>query len=86
MITITLCLSESLLSIFRDMGRPLEETIVIQAASGITALEVMAGQGINPLLVPMMAVKTQDGTCRIDRDTAFKTDVELIFYGPLAGG
>ena len=86
MITITLRLSESLLCIFRDSGTPKEETIQCRAEPGITVKEILAGQGINPLLVPMVSLDTKAGNKKISRDTILKKDVVLTLYGPLAGG
>jgi len=86
MITITLRLSESLLCIFRDTGAPKKETIQCRAESGITVNEILAGQHISPLLVPMVSLDTGVGNKKISRDTVIKTDVVLTLYGPLAGG
>lgn len=86
MITITLKLSESLLSIFRDAGTPKKETVRFKVNTGTTVLEILEGQGINPLLVPMAAVETATGSKRIDRRTALKQDAVIILHGPLAGG
>lgn len=86
MVTITLRLSESLLSIFRDQGTPIQETFQVKAEPGATVLEVIAAQGISPLLVPMVAMTTQTGSNRIDKNTSLDKDVELTLYGPLAGG
>lgn len=86
MITVTLSLSESLLSIFRDNGNPLPETIEVRADPGTTVGEVILSQGISPLLVPMVAQATPDGRQRISKETVLETSVELTLYGPLAGG
>jgi hypothetical protein len=88
MITITLRLSESLLSIFRDSGTPKEETktIIYRTEKGITVKEILTDQGINPLLVPMVVLDTEAGNNKIDKDTLLEKDSVLTLYGPLAGG
>lgn len=86
MLAITLRMSESLLSIYRDSGTPMKEIIRLKTEPGTTVLEVIAHQGISPLLVPMVAMTTQTGTKRIDKNTPLEKDVELTLYGPLAGG
>lgn len=86
MITITLRLSESLLCIFRDTGTPREETMHCRAASGVTVKEILIDQGINPLLVPMVAMDTKAGNKKIDLNTVLEKDTVLTLYGPLAGG
>ncbi len=86
MITITLRLSESLLCILRDAGIPREETIQCEAASGTSVMEILAGQEIHPLLVPMIALNTKAGNKKIDKGTLLEKDSVLTLYGPLAGG
>ncbi len=86
MITITLRLSESLLSIFRDTGSPRQETCEILVEPGTTVRQILAAQGISPLLVPMVGLATDKGSQRIDMDTALDTDAVLTLHGPLAGG
>jgi len=86
MITITLRLSESLLSIFGDKGSPMQEIIKYKTTPGITVTAIIAEQGIHPLLVPMVAITTPNGQKRMDKDRVINTDTELILYGPLAGG
>lgn len=86
MITITLQLSESLLCIFRDTGAPREETIHCRAVPGVTVKKILIDQGINPLLVPMVAMDTRAGNKKIDHNTRLEKDIVLTLYGPLAGG
>lgn len=90
MITITLRLSESLLCIFRDSGQPKKETVDVRVAPGTTVRDILAGQGITPLLVPMAGLsppKARGNTQkRVGMDTALDSDGILTLYGPLAGG
>ena len=86
MIDITLRLSESLLCILRDSGSPRPETCKIQVAPGTLVKEILAAQGINPLLVPMVSLKTNQENKRIDTGTPMVSDGILTLYGPLAGG
>ncbi|HCY88046.1 MAG TPA: hypothetical protein DHV36_23115 [Desulfobacteraceae bacterium] len=85
---ITLRLSESLLSIFRDAGAKKEETCRITVEKGTTVRTVLAAQAINPLLVPMAGFSKPDTReqQRIDLDTPLTCDGTLTLYGPLAGG
>ena len=82
MITITLKLSESLLSIFRDMGCPKQETCRIRVESGTSVRQVLIDQGISPLLVPMVFLDNR----KISVDTPLEADAVLTLHGPLAGG
>ncbi len=86
MITITLRLSESLLSIFRDTGSPRPDTAEISLASATTVKAVLLSQGINPLLVPMASFQTGKENRRVEKETPLTTDGILTLYGPLAGG
>ncbi len=86
MLTITLRLSESLLSIFRDTNSPKQETCEILVASGTTIQQILVAQGISPLLVPMVGRATARGSQRIDMDTVLDADAVLTLHGPLAGG
>ncbi len=86
MLTITLRLSESLLSIFRDTNSPKQETCEILVASGTTIRQILVSQGISPLLVPMVGRATAQGSQRIDMDTVLDADAVLTLHGPLAGG
>jgi hypothetical protein len=81
-ITLTLKLSESLLSIFRDMGCPKQETCRILVETGTSVRQVLIDQGISPLLVPMVFLDNR----KISQDTPLKTDAVLTLHGPLAGG
>lgn len=86
MITITLTLSESLLSIFRDSKAPRPETIEIKVDPGITVKEILTAQDINPLLVPMSSFGADDKKKRVDMNTPINRSGTLTVYGPLAGG
>ena len=86
MLTITLRLSESLLCIFRDSGKPRPETMDIRVEQGTTVREILVNQGINPLLVPMAALAEDGKNRRVDLATPVTADGTLILYGPLAGG
>ncbi len=86
MITITVTLSESLLSIFRDSAAPRSETTQIKVDPGITVNEILIVQNINPLLVPMASFGTGEKSRRVDMDTPINKSGTLTLYGPLAGG
>ena len=85
---ITLRLSESLLCILRDAGSPRSETSRLTVAPGKTVRELLADQGINPLLVPMAGFSDTGSKHqqRIDLTTRLTRDGVLTLYGPLAGG
>ena len=82
MISITLRLSESLLSILKDAGNPKPGEFQVQVETGTTVRQILAVQGINPLLVPMI---TREGS-KISPDTVLEEDAVITLYGPLAGG
>lgn len=82
MITITLTLSESLLSILRDAGRPAPETRRIRVSPGTPVRQVLIDQGITPLLVPLIFLDNR----KISVDTPLEADGVLTLHGPLAGG
>ncbi|HKK98911.1 MAG TPA: hypothetical protein VJ943_01580 [Desulfotignum sp.] len=82
MITITLNMSESLLSILRDTGRPGQQTCRIRLETGASVRQVLLKQGISPLLVPMIFLDNR----KISVDTPLETDAVLTLHGPLAGG
>lgn len=82
MITITLNMSESLLSILRDTGRPGQPTCRIRLQAGTLVRQVLIDQGISPLLVPMIFLDNR----KISVDTPLETDGILTLHGPLAGG
>ena len=90
MLTITLRLSESLLSIFRDAGSPKQETCELQIQEGTTVRKILADQGINPLLVPMAgwctAGEDSKHPKRLEMDAVLDQEGALTLYGPLAGG
>lgn len=85
-ITLTVRLSESLLSIFTDAqtnaGRSLAETSQIRVEKGTTVRQVLATMGISPLLVPMASLDNR----RVDMDCPLEAEATLTIYGPLAGG
>ena len=82
MITITLKLSESLLSILRDAGRPGQPTCRIRVSPGIPVRQILIDQGISPLLVPLIFLDSR----KISMDTPLEADGVLTLHGPLAGG
>ncbi|MBF0468325.1 MAG: hypothetical protein HQK61_05510 [Desulfamplus sp.] len=82
MITITLRLSQSLLSILNDVNNPRPETCYLQVKQGTTIKEVLLKEGINPLLAPMVSIDN----IKVDIDTVVETDKTITVYGPLAGG
>ena len=82
MITITLNMSESLLSILRDAGRPGQPTCRIRLQAGTLVRQVLIDQGISPLLVPMIFLDNR----KISVDKQLETDGILTLHGPLAGG
>jgi hypothetical protein len=82
MITITVNMSESLLSILRDAGRPGQPTRRIQVKTDTLVRQVLIDQGISPLLVPLIFLDNR----KISVDTPLETDGVLTLHGPLAGG
>ncbi len=82
MITITLNMSESLLSILRDTGRPGQQTCRIRVEKGASVRQILLKQGISPLLVPMIFLDNR----KISMYTPLETDAVLTLHGPLAGG
>ncbi|MFO7988427.1 MAG: hypothetical protein ACQEQ5_10365 [Thermodesulfobacteriota bacterium] len=82
MITITLKLSESLLSILRDMGCPKQETCRIRVEYGTSVRQVLIDQGISPLLVPMVFLDNR----KVSVNKPLEADAVLTLHGPLAGG
>jgi hypothetical protein len=82
MITVTLTLSESLLSILRDAGRPGQPTRRIRIAPGTPVRQILIDQGISPLLVPLIFLDSR----KISVDTPLEADGVLTLHGPLAGG
>lgn len=85
-ITITLRLSESLLCILRDAGSERPESIRITLQAATTVKHILADQGINPLLVPMVSLDQNGQSRRVDMYTPISSDGTLTLYGPLAGG
>ncbi|MDT8378711.1 MAG: hypothetical protein RQ739_07450 [Desulfotignum sp.] len=82
MITITLNMSESLLSILRDAGRPGQPTRRIRVEAGTLVRQVLIDQGISPLLVPLIFLDSR----KVSVDTPLQTNGVLTLHGPLAGG
>ncbi len=82
MITITVNMSESLLSILRDAGRPEPPTRRIRVEAGTPVRQVLIDQGISPLLVPLIFLDNR----KVSVDTPLETDGVLTLHGPLAGG
>jgi len=82
MITLTVNMSESLLSILRDAGRPGQPTRRIRVSPGTPVRQILVNQGISPLLVPLIFLDNR----KISVDTPLETDGVLTLHGPLAGG
>jgi hypothetical protein len=82
MITITLTMSESLLSILRDAGRPGQPTCRIRVQAGTPVRRILIDQGISPLLVPLIFLDRH----KVSLDTTLEADGVLTLHGPLAGG
>ncbi|MEX1300720.1 MAG: hypothetical protein AB1Z16_01050 [Desulfotignum sp.] len=82
MITITVKLSESLLSILRDAGRPGQPTRRIRLHPGTPVRQILVDQGISPLLVPLIFLDSR----KVPLDTPLEADGVLTLHGPLAGG
>ncbi|MFO7911730.1 MAG: hypothetical protein R6V15_06165 [Desulfotignum sp.] len=82
MITLTLKISESLLSILKDTGCPKQETCRIRVEKNIPVRQVLLEQGISPLLVPMIFLDNR----KVSVDTPLEADAVLTLHGPLAGG
>jgi hypothetical protein len=81
-ITLILNMSESLLSILRDAGRPGQPTSRIRVATGTSVRQVLIDQGISPLLVPMIFLDSR----KVSMETPLEADGVLTLHGPLAGG
>ena len=80
---VTLKISESLLAIHREGGRPLKETIEIEIEKPTNLLSILFGEGINPLLVPMVIINNK----RLSSlDYLIEQDEVITLVGPLAGG
>ena len=82
MITITLKLSESLLSILRDAGCPRQQTCRLRVEKHTPVRQVLLAQGISPLLVSLIFLDNR----KISVDTLLETNAVLTLHGPLAGG
>lgn len=82
MVNITLRLSESLLSILKDINNPREERYSIQVERGTTIKEILVKDGISPLLAPLVTIDN----IRVDIDIPMEMDNTITLYGPMAGG
>ncbi|MCF8087501.1 MAG: hypothetical protein K9K63_14215 [Desulfotignum sp.] len=82
MITLTLNMSESLLSILRDAGRPGQPTRRIRVHPGTPVRQILIDQNISPLLVPLIFLDSR----KVSVDTPLEVDGVLTLHGPLAGG
>lgn len=80
---ITLRISESLLSIYREMGNPLKATLELDLDKPATLNSILLKLGINPILVPMIII---DNKRVSSLDYLIKNDKTIILIGPLAGG
>lgn len=80
---VTLKLSESLLSIYRETEKPLQEIMVLNLENPSTLREILIKADINPLMVPMIIIKNQ--RCQ-SLDYLIKNDETITLIGPLAGG
>ncbi|MDF2676192.1 MAG: hypothetical protein K0Q97_485 [Bacillota bacterium] len=80
---ITLRLSESLLSIYRETANPLNEVMVINLEEPTTLHSIIIKAGINPSLTPMIIINNK----RISSLNLLIDNDEIItLIGPLAGG
>jgi hypothetical protein len=81
-ITLTLNMSESLLSILRDAGRPGQPTCRIRVQAGTLVRQILIDQDISPLLVPLIFLDSR----KVFMETPLEADGVLTLHGPLAGG
>ncbi len=80
---ITLRLSESLLSIYRETSNPLQEVMVINLDEPTTLHSIIVKAGINPALVPMIIINNK----RVSYlNILVDNDETITLIGPLAGG
>jgi hypothetical protein len=80
---ITLRLSESLLSIYRETANPLNEVMVINLDEPTTLHSIIIKVGINPSLTPMIIINNK----RISSlNLLIENDEIITLIGPLAGG
>lgn len=80
---ITLRLSESLLSIYRETSNPLQEVMVINLYEPTTLHSIIVKVGINPALVPMIIINNK----RVSYlNVLVDNDETITLIGPLAGG
>lgn len=79
---ITLRLSESLLSIYRETDNPLEEEIVVNIDKPAKLRSILSLVGINPLLAPMIIIDNKN----VSLDLLIEKNETITLIGPLAGG
>jgi len=80
---VTLKLSESLLSIYKETEKPLQEIMVLNLENPSTLREILIKADINPLMAPMIIIKNQ--RCQ-SLDYLIENDETITLIGPLAGG
>ena len=81
-INITLRLSESLLSIYRDSGNMMGEVVTITLMGPLSVHEILEHAGISSFLTPLISVDGQ--ICSLNHIVNHDSVITLI--GPLAGG
>lgn len=80
---ITLRLSESLLSIYRETANPLKEVRVLNLDEPTKLHSILMKAGINPSLTPMIIINNK----RVSSlDFLIDYDATITLIGPLAGG
>ncbi len=82
-IRVTLKLTESLLSIFSDMGRPMEETMEVYLDEPATLRSIISGIGINPILVPFVRLENRR---QLSLNYLVSNEETITLIGPIAGG
>ena len=82
-IKVTFNMTESLLSIIRDMGHPMEETMVVCLDKPATLRSILSGIGINPILVPFVRLENKRQSS-LNHMVNHEETITLI--GPIAGG
>lgn len=75
---VKLTLSGSLRTIYKDK----EAETIKEIAEPITVKELLYNLGINPIVVPSILI---NGECA-SKDFLITEDVEIVVFGPLAGG
>ena len=82
-IKVTLKLTESLLSIFKDMGKPLVETMEVYLDEPTTLRSIVSGIGINPILVPFVRLEDRR---QLSLNYLVSNEETITLIGPIAGG